>query len=726
MFTLNGKYNTAKVYTDCVDNETTSQIINLLNQQFVENSKICIMPDCHAGTGCVIGTTITITDKIVPGLVGVDIGCLDKDTEILTPAGWIPINQYCGQKILVYDKTTDTAFYDKPYAYIKAPCDKFYHFHSGKGLDQMLSAEHKMLIWHGYKNKGYMQEIKLAKDVFGEHNKNIKSNRAIKTTFDFKNTGLDISDELIRIWVMVSADGCIRKRHNTHNQIELHFRKHKKIKRAQQLLNAADIKYSIYNAADNTVYINFNVPTMIEKSLIQFYNASKSQLATLIDEIYYWDGSIDKNRNHKNFSTTDKTNADVVQFALNANGIRAGIQVCAYKDKPNWNSSYIVYQTQNEYVGFPARKFEEKPSVDNLKYCFATSTGFFIIRRSNNISITGNCGMLAVKLKETEIDLPELDRIIHKYVPAGGCVHNNPRTLKTKIDVEELACYKEANIREMLAYCSIGTLGGGNHFVELDRDSNGNLWLVIHTGSRHLGLEVANFYQNKAYELLTEKHNGGTYKSKLNTMIAQMKTESKQKEIESAITKFKQNYKDELPSIPKDLAYLEGEYFEKYLHDMKLCQQYAHDNRAEIASTIIQLMSLHEVERFETIHNYIDLDNMILRKGAVSAQKDEKLIIPMNMRDGSLLCVGKGNPDWNCSAPHGAGRLMSRSKAKEVVSMSEFAESMNGIYTTSVNQSTIDESPMAYKPMDSIVENIADTVDICDIIKPIYNFKASM
>lgn len=342
------------------------------------------------------------------------------------------------------------------------------------------------------------------------------------------------------------------------------------------------------------------------------------------------------------------------------------------------------------------------------------------------VGVDIGCGVLAVKLKEKDIDLSELDRIIHEHIPAGGCAHDNPRSSKTKIDVEDLICYKDAGVRDMLAYCSVGTLGGGNHFIELDKDSGGNLWLVIHTGSRHLGLEVANFYQNKAWELLTAKANNGDRKSKLNAMIAQMKADGRQKDIQKAIETFNKNYHAILPSIPKDLAYLEGECFDAYLHDMAICQQYAHDNRAEIAAVIIKQMSLHELERFETVHNYIDLEHMILRKGAVSAQLDEKLIIPMNMRDGSLICVGKGNPEWNYSAPHGAGRLMSRSQAKENISLSDFESTMKDIYTTCVNSSTIDESPMAYKPMESIVNAVQDTVEIVDIIKPIYNFKASI
>lgn len=390
-------------------------------------------------------------------------------------------------------------------------------------------------------------------------------------------------------------------------------------------------------------------------------------------------------------------------------------------------------ETQAQLVNLMNQPFTENSTIRIMPDCHAGAgctigTTMTITDKvcPNLVGVDIGCGMLAVKLKEKDINLSELDRIIHEHIPAGGCVHDNPRPSKTKIDVEDLACYKDASVRDMLAYCSVGTLGGGNHFIELDKDSGGNLWLVIHTGSRHLGLEVANFYQNKAWEILTAKANNGDRKSKLNAMIAQMKADRKQKDIQKAIETFNKNYHEILPSIPKDLAYLEGKCFDAYLHDMAICQQYAQDNRAEIAATIIKQMSLHELERFETVHNYIDLDNMILRKGAVSAQQGEQLIIPMNMRDGSLICIGKGNENWNCSAPHGAGRLMSRSKAKELITMSEFENSMKNIYTTSVNESTIDESPMAYKPMESIVNAVQDTVEIIDIIKPVYNFKASI
>jgi RNA-splicing ligase RtcB len=344
----------------------------------------------------------------------------------------------------------------------------------------------------------------------------------------------------------------------------------------------------------------------------------------------------------------------------------------------------------------------------------------------NLVGVDIGCGVLMIKLKEKRIDLPAFDAVVRKHVPSGGNVHEEENDHRTSLVAENLRCYgkKNARIRPDLAYKSVGTLGGGNHFIELDRDQDDNIWLVIHTGSRHLGIEVCNFYQNEGYRVLKDKANGGSKQEKRDAFIAKLKAEGRHKDIDKEVKRWEKEYAEVNPSIPYDLAYVEGDLFKDYIHDMDMVQKHAACNRAEIARVILKYAKLHEVERFETVHNYIDVENMILRKGSVSAQTGERLLIPINMRDGSLICVGKGNPDWNYSAPHGAGRLMSRSAAKESISMDDFKASMNGIYTTCVNQGTIDESPMAYKPMDEIVANIADTVDIVDIIKPIYNFKA--
>lgn len=344
----------------------------------------------------------------------------------------------------------------------------------------------------------------------------------------------------------------------------------------------------------------------------------------------------------------------------------------------------------------------------------------------NLVGVDIGCGMLVVKLKEKRIDLPNLDSVIRKHIPAGFEIHSEPKTFKTRIDIERLRCYPKANLNVMRAYQSVGTLGGGNHFIEIDKDSEGNLYLVIHTGSRNLGKQVAEYYQDLGYERIKAAFNDDKYEVEKKKLIEKLKAAGQAKLIGSELEKMRQKRCNDKPSIPYELAYVEGQDFEDYIEDMKKVQMYAADNRAEIARLILKHAKLTEVERFETIHNYIDTDNMILRKGAVSANYGEKLLIPINMRDGSLICIGKGNPDWNSSAPHGAGRLMSRSQAKQSLTVSEFKKTMDeaGIYTTSVGRDTLDEAPMAYKPMEEIIANIENTVGIVQIIKPIYNFKA--
>lgn len=328
----------------------------------------------------------------------------------------------------------------------------------------------------------------------------------------------------------------------------------------------------------------------------------------------------------------------------------------------------------------------------------------------NLVGVDIGCGMRAVLLEETEIDLAKLDEVIGSYVPSGFSVHEHA--------VAEFDALRELIAPIDLDYTnkSIGTLGGGNHFIEVNRDRNGRLWLVIHTGSRHLGTEICKYYQNAGVESLRKEY----AKERIDEVITKLKSEGREKEIEHTIKSIKGAY----PSIPDALCYVEDKNFDDYIHDMRIAQEYAKLNRKVIEDTIISHMRLHVESEFDTIHNYIDIENMILRKGSISAKENEIVIIPMNMRDGSLICRGKGNPDWNYSAPHGAGRIMSRSQAKSNVSMEEFAESMEGIYSTSVLESTIDESPMVYKPIEEIMENIKDTVEIVDVIKPIYNFKA--
>ena len=329
----------------------------------------------------------------------------------------------------------------------------------------------------------------------------------------------------------------------------------------------------------------------------------------------------------------------------------------------------------------------------------------------NLVGVDIGCGMETVVLRETEVDLKQLDDTIHQYIPAGFQTRSTPHAALKKIDLGELRCIKHVNRNR--AELSIGTLGGGNHFIELNRDDDGVLYLVVHSGSRNLGKQVAEYYQRAAAQDLNDKSEA------VNALIADLKKQGRQAEIQSELKKFN------VRKVDKTLAYVEGSLFDDYLNDMAIVQRYAELNRKAMVEVIVKHMGFSIADRFTTIHNYIDMDSMILRKGAISAKAGERILIPINMRDGSLICIGKGNPDWNFSAPHGAGRLMSRSAAKKSISLEDFEESMQGIYSTTVNRSTIDESPFAYKPMEEIVSNIGDTAEIIKTIKPLYNFKAA-
>lgn len=549
MLELKGKYNSCKVFTDDIDSETISQLTSLLNQEFVSDSQVRIMPDTHAGKGCVIGTTMTIANKVVPNLVGVDIGCFTGDTKV-----WL--------------------------------------------------------------SAGYYESIKA---LVG------------------KNFIVDSFDEEQKCFV------------------------HSKAVAVKTRENASLVSVTYKSKITNNVTTVRCTP------------------------------------DHKFLVTTDTS--------------------CTYSDVIWIETKDLVKDmrlvSEDDYVYVESvTELQEKEDV----YCL-------IVDDTHNFVLDGgivvhNCGMRAVKLAEKHLDLPNLDSVIHKYVPAGFEIHE-----------EAIASSGVANILAPVnvdkAFKSLGTLGGGNHFIEIDVDKNGDYWLVIHTGSRHLGIEVCDYYQNLAYEKLKLKqHDGKTIQELSRELVDEYTKAGRKKEISKALTKLRSDYKATHVTVPFELAYLEGQAMQDYLHDMKLAQEHAKINRETIAKQILKYAKLTGVESFDTIHNYIDVDNMILRKGSISAQSGEKVIIPMNMRDGSLICIGKGNPDWNYSAPHGAGRILSRSKAKDTISMTEYQESMKGIYTTSVNRGTIDESPMAYKPIEEIMKNIEDTVEIVDVIKPVYNFKA--
>ncbi len=738
MFEINGKYNSCKVFTDNCDNETISQLTNLLNQEFVSGSQIRIMPDC-----------------------------LPNYTEILTLGGFVPLNKLSpDMRIANYDAVTKRVFFDEPKNIIARPLregEKMYRFHC-KSLNFQFSAteNHRILMKGG---------TYLAKDIPAQ---------TVLSDYIYTGSGIDERQQLdkytdveVQLICWIVGDGDI---HNNLNhktgykdtiRIRFGLKKQRKIQRIIELLQAGNYDYNIY--IDKREVTNITLTADSSKRLLDLLQYKKEypldfillndkQRTLFINECIQVDGdymAYIKNRGYR-LNSKRKNDIDLLQAIICING-----GLCRAQTHYSLNNNFTNKPHEMQYLTRidPVRLAYSKSGLHNAKiikyeepyfdkvYCVECTSSYFIARQNGLSFITGNChagkgcvigttmtltdkvcpnlvgvdigcGMYALKLKETSIDLNMLDMAIRQYVPSGFDIRDEAIASSDVADII-------ADIDVDRAMKSLGTLGGGNHFIEVDKASDGSLWLVIHTGSRHLGIEVCDYYQNLAYKRLTEEAAGGDIHTLTKELVEKLTREGRQKEISKAITALKNEYKAKHPDVPFELAYVKGQDFKDYIHDMKLAQTHALINRETIAKVITKRMDLHVAESFQTIHNYIDIENMILRKGSVSAQAGEKLIIPMNMRDGSLICVGKGNPDWNYSAPHGAGRLMSRAKAKESISMEDYKKSMEGIFTTCVNTSTVDESAFAYKPMGEIMENIKETVDVVDVIKPIYNFKAS-
>ncbi|MBQ7501670.1 RtcB family protein [bacterium] len=333
----------------------------------------------------------------------------------------------------------------------------------------------------------------------------------------------------------------------------------------------------------------------------------------------------------------------------------------------------------------------------------------------NVVGVDIGCGMYTVCLGRVEIDMARMDAAAH-YIPSGMNVWEGRQE---RFDLSDLRCFRDLKDTKRLER-SLGTLGGGNHFIEIDQAADGTKYLVIHSGSRNLGKQAAELYQNLAVDLNSGKED---YLAKRDAIIAEYKAAGRRSEIQEALKALKWDRRE--CTIPDDLCFVYGQYLKDYLRDVEICQSFARRSRELMAEIILQKLGITALDAFHTIHNYIDTEEMILRKGAIAAHKGERVLIPINMRDGSVLAVGKGNPEWNFSAPHGAGRIMSRTAAKERLNLEEYRKEMAGVYTTSVSEATLDEAPMAYKSLSDIIDVIGESVDIIEVLKPIYNFKAS-
>ncbi|NLZ36493.1 MAG: RtcB family protein [Clostridiales bacterium] len=363
-------------------------------------------------------------------------------------------------------------------------------------------------------------------------------------------------------------------------------------------------------------------------------------------------------------------------------------------------------------------KIRIMPDVHAGKGCTIGTTMTIVDKVVPNIvGVDIGCGMYTVELGNIEIDCAAVDAVAN-FIPSGRNVWDSRQE---RFDLTEFRCYRNLKQTQRLER-SLGTLGGGNHFIEIGAASDGNKYLVVHSGSRNLGTQVAEYYQRLAVDLHSGK---AEFFEKKEEMIRAYKEQGRRKELNAALKAMEKEWKTKKPDIPADLCYLYGSYMDEYMHDVELCQKFAKRSREKMAELILERTGMTALSAFHTTHNYINTDEMILRKGAIAAHKGQLVLIPLNMRDGSILARGKGNPEWNYSAPHGAGRIMSRTRAKEVLDMDEYKESMSGIYTTSINKRTLDEAPMAYKSFDDIIDDIRESVDIIDILKPIYNFKAA-
>ena len=363
-------------------------------------------------------------------------------------------------------------------------------------------------------------------------------------------------------------------------------------------------------------------------------------------------------------------------------------------------------------------KIRIMPDVHAGKGCTIGTTMTIVDKVVPNIvGVDIGCGMYTVELGQIDLDFAKIDAAAH-YIPSGRAVWEGR---VERFALSDLRCYRNLKQTKRLEK-SLGTLGGGNHFIEIDAAADGTKYLVIHSGSRNLGKQVAEYYQRLAIDLNAGK---ADYFAKKDELIRTYKEQGCRAEKKKALKEMEKEWQGKAPTIPADLCYLYGTYLEDYLHDVDICQQFAKRSREKMAEIILERTGMRALSAFHTIHNYINTEEMILRKGAIAAHQGELVLIPINMRDGSVLARGKGNPEWNDSAPHGAGRIMSRTKAREILDLELYKKMMKGVYTTSVNKTTLDEAPMAYKSLKDIIDVIQETVDVIEILKPVYNFKAS-
>lgn len=714
-----------KIFAKTIDDVTYNQIKDLTECEAYKNNKIRVMPDC-----------------------------LPDYSEILTDKGYKKISELTlNDKIANYDSKDGCIFFDFPKNIIKRQKridEKIYEFYNKvKNISITASENHRMAVIGNMDLKAKECNNLIIKDfIFNGH--------GLKT-----NINNLYSDNDIRIISWIVGDGSFKITHNNRSdnyRIRFGLKKERKINRLLQLLNEENIQYSVItDNKQTTITIN----TKYSKKYLDYLNYRKhfpvnfilinrEQAKKLLGELIQIDGDYEAYKNKRGYrlNSKSKEDLDIIQAIIAINFGKSIIKkrevLNSFIDKSiiyylNYVNDEIIKKDKS---GYGKNKIIKKEKLYNgFLVCIECTSTFFICRQNGLSFITGNChagngctigttiqltdkvipntvgvdincGVICINLYGTlNASLEKIDEVINKKIPSGFNIHEET-TFNISPLLSHLHC-KEI-VDNDIANRSLGTLGGGNHFIEIDVDDEGNKYLVIHSGSRNLGVRVCKYYQDLAEKTLLNNN-------EVSEMINKYKQEGRQKEISEMLKTLPRK------KVNKAFAYIEGQAMKNYIDDIRIVGMYAELNRSLIADQILKefghSVSEYNYHTFGAEHNYIGL-NKILRKGAIDASLFKESIIPMNMKDGSLICRGLGNKDWNYSAPHGAGRLMSRSKAKETLSLDDFKDSMNNVFSTSVCESTIDESPMVYKPMEEIIECIKDTVEIEKIIKPIYNFKA--
>lgn len=732
------------------------------------------MSDVHAGAGCTIGTTMTVKDKIVPNLVGVDIGCFTGDTKVqLTDGRQLSFEELIDEKDKDHwgyslDKNGDVQVSKLEYPRKIRTDKRLLRITLDNGETIKCTFDHIF-----YKRDCSEVEAKCLKVGDSLYPLYIKPAKEVFKGSDDEHLCVFNGriSEYILIHRLSDAYNC---RHHLVKHVEGRFARHHvdfnkfnnnppNIERVgwkeHFRIHARAIKYT------NTIGITgFKVaekkhPGLARRAAIKMAKSTWRGVNADVNRQKAAERAVKRNKTKRMreaaslhqlaHNTTKFSELNSQEWMKNRQQLGRIRKVLEYLSdhnleisEQNYNSAilnfynYSTYNTAKLFIEKLGLTFQKVASgetclnhrivqIEEIEgadvYCltcsefgnFALAAGVFV----------HNCGMETLVIKAgTEVSETfsgeKLDKIIRENIPSGFSIR---KTLHKFVLGFEFELDKvRGTFSKECALVSMGTLGGGNHFIEANRDDEGNLYIVIHSGSRHAGVEIANFYQAEAWKQLNASGKEG-----LRALIEQLKKEGRQKEIQAVIQKARTQVHI---LVPESLAYVQGYLFDDYLHDMQIIQKFAQLNRKAMMDEIKKGLEIKESDilmSFTTTHNYIDIPNKILRKGAISAKQGEMVLIPMNMRDGSLICIGKGNPDWNYSAPHGAGRLLSRKKAMQELSLDQFKKEMKGIWSSSVSEETLDESPMAYKPTKSIIENIEPTVSILKVIKPIYNFKAA-